>query len=193
MSQACSGAEPDPTDRFYAFRNERGGMTMSIPFRGPRIALVTFSDGTRWVGRHPEYDTIERFPPGRCDSDLTIRLGGPRVRIRPALRDSMVGVVRANASRYGAPVPDLEKIPRDYRPYDALFLDGVGRLWVERWVTERSRRFEIYDSKGGLLAEVASPVGFAGYRPLILTRDQVLGFVPDEDELLHLVSFRIVR
>jgi hypothetical protein len=105
----------------------------------------------------------------------------------------MVGVVRTNASRHGAPVPDLDKIPREYRPFDALFLDGGGWLWVERWVSETARRFEIYDSGGTLLAEVASPVRFAGYRPLVITRDQFLGFVPDEDELLHLVSFRIVR
>lgn len=193
LPPACSDSEPDPTDRVYAFRSERGGMTMSIPFRAPRVVEVRSPVGARWVGRHPEYDKIEHFPPGRCDSDLAIRLGGQRVRIRPALRDSMAGVVRANASRYGAPVPDLEKIPREYRPFDVLFLDEAGRLWVERRVSETDRRFEVYDTKGVLLAEVASPATFAGYRPLIITNDQVLGFLPDEDDVLHLVSFWIVR
>lgn len=189
----CLARGFDPSDRFYAFRNERGGMTMSIPFRAPRISQLREPDGTQWVGRPPEYETIERSPPGSCEHDRTIRLGGPRVAIRTALRDSMMGVVRANAARYGAPVPDLEKIPREYRPYDALFLDGAGRLWVERRVSETGRRFEIYDSRGSLIAGVTSPVTFVNYRPLIITRDRVVGFIPDQDEVLYLTSFRIVR
>jgi hypothetical protein len=192
LPPACA-PQPDPTDRVYEFRGKQGMMMMSIPMRLPHIPELRSPDGARWVGRHPEYDTIERVPPGSCTGDLAIHLFGPRVRIRTALRDSVIGVVRANAARYGAPVPDLEKIPTEYRPFDRLFLDAAGRLWVERWVSETADRFEVYDSRGVLIAEVASPARFAVSRPLIITRGQVLGFVPDEDDLLHLVSFRIVR
>jgi hypothetical protein len=55
------------------------------------------------------------------------------------------------------------------------------------------RRYEVYSPAGALVAEVATPVAFQGYRPVVITSDRVLGFVSDDDGVTHLASFRIVR
>ncbi len=52
---------------------------------------------------------------------------------------------------------------------------------------------EVFSPAGILLADVETPVVFRSYLPIIITNDRVLGFIADEDDVLHLVSFRIVR
>ncbi len=185
--------EPNPEDAVFSFRNEGGGTTMGIPHLTPRISSVLDRDGTRWEGRRPGFETILRLPAAGCQPTATIRLSGSRVRIPEPVRDSALDRVRATAARYGARVPDLDKIPREYVAFDAMFLDPAGNLWVERRVDAKARKFEVYSAEGARLGEVALPVVFQGYRPLIVTGDRVIGFVPDEDELLYLASFRIVR
>ena len=183
----------DPADRFYSFRSERGGRTMTIPYAAPRATMVRTPDGARWEGRHPDYHTIVRIPAGRCQPDVTVRLEGARVTIPAVLRDSAIREVRASAAQYGNPVPDLSKIPREYPAFEALFGDPSGRLWVERRIDGNARRFEVYGGSGALVATISAPVIFQAYRPLIITNDRIVGFVADEDELLYLASFRIVR
>jgi len=186
-------AAPALEEMVYSFRSARGGMTMSVPYLQPRMPLARSADGATWIGRYPDYGTIVHTPFGKCEPDFTIRLRGQRVRIRSTTRDSSVAEVTRNAARYGAPTPDLGKIPREYPYYDALRIDAAKRLWVERRTESDGRRFEVYTSTGRLVAEVESPVTFMGYRPLIIANDRVLGFVADADDILHLASFRIVR
>lgn len=144
-------------------------------------------------GAVPDYGTIVHTPFGKCEPDFTIQLRGKRVTIAGATRDSSVETVKRNAARYGAPTPDLGKIPREYPFYDALLFDASKRLWVERRTELGGRRFEVYTPVGQLVADVESPVVFVSYRPLIITADRVLGFIADADDILHLASFRIVR
>lgn len=189
----CPGVpKPDPTDVNYQFRSSRGGMVMQIPFVSPRLGLVRSADGATWAGRYPGYAIIEHVPPGTCTADATIRLTG-RVRVPAAMRDSEVGDVRTSAGRYGVPVPDLDKIPREFPGFEAVFLDSSKRLWVERRTTATERRFEVYGPGGDPVAEVDTPRAFAAYRPVVITNDRALGFVTDEDDVLYLVSYRIVR
>jgi len=194
MPPACPNQPQRNSEDFtYSFRNARGGMTMSIPYVSPRIATVRTGDGATWSGQYPGYGTITHTPAGKCEPDATIELRGPRVGVASATRDSSVDIVTRNAARYGAPTPDLGKIPREYPAFDALVVDGAGRLWVERLRSPKVRYFEVYGPRGILLAEVESPVLFRPYRPLLVTADRVIGFIADEDDILHLAMFRIVR
>lgn len=189
----CPGApRMDPANFNYEFRSSRGGMVMSIPFVSPRVASVRSPDGDTWTGRFPGFAVLEHVAAGKCEPDATIRLRG-RVRVPAAMRDSMIGVVRSSAGRYGAPAPDLDRIPREFPAYDALFLDASRRLWVERRTSSEGRRFEVYSPAGALLAEVETPLAFRGYRPVVITNERAMGFVADEDDVLYLASFRIVR
>jgi hypothetical protein len=191
---ACPNRPPAPAEELrYSFQSARGGMVMSIPYAAPRIGVARTSDGAIWSGQHPGYGKITRVPAGKCEPDVTIELRGARVGVAPELRDSAVAQVTRSAARYGAPSPDLAKIPREYPAFDALFIDSARRLWVERIKSIKVRNFEVYSPGGAFLAEVESPALFRGYRPVVVTNDRVLAFVADEDELLHLVAFRIVR
>jgi len=194
MPPVCPGVQrPNPADFSYTFRGERGGMTMGIPHVTPRLGIARTKNGATWVGRYPGYGTIVLTQASTCETAVTIQLRGPRVGIPSVLRDSSVAAVRRNAARYGNPAPDLNKIPREYPFFDALFLDGSNRLWVERLAGASARRFEVFSPAGAFLAVVDSPVVFRSYRPVIITNDRVLGFVADEDDVLYLVAFRIDR
>ena len=181
----------DPSDYRYSFRNERGGMTMSIPHAAPRLPTVRGPDGAAWSGRAPTYNRVSRIRAGECAADVTIELPGPAIPIPGAMRDSAVALVQRNAAKYGAPTPDLSKIPRSFTYYDALFLDPVQRLWVERPTAGERRRFEVYSTAGALLAHVETSVILSAYRPVAWTRDRIFGFVADADDVLHLVALRI--
>jgi hypothetical protein len=182
----------EPGDFTYEFRNARGGSVMSIPFVSPRLVTTRNLDGATWSGRYPEYATIEHVAAGRCEPDAVITLRG-RTRVPAAMRDSAIDVIRTAAGRYGAPNPDFSKVPREFPAYEALYLDRPGRLWVERRTDGKARRFEVYSSTGAFLAQIEPAVAFRGYRPVIITDDRALGFIADEDDVLYLASFRIVR
>jgi hypothetical protein len=183
----------EPANFSYEFRAARGGARISIPFVSPRVARARTADGATWSGEYPDFTTVARTPPGQCDPDVTIELRGPRVRVPAEGRDSAIAAVRKTASLYGAPDPDFDRIPREFPAYDALFLDPSRRLWVERRVNVKTRRFDVFGPSGALVAEVEVPVAFRGGRPVIITSDRALGFIADEDDVLYLASFRIVR
>ena len=188
-----SGPRSNPDDFTYAFRGATGSMMMSIPFVSPALPSVRSHAGATWAGRYPGYGTIEHTPAGKCQPDITIQLRREQIAIPSVIRDSQVESVRRNAARYSTIAPDVGKIPRVFPSYDALVLDATQRLWVNRPVDAKARRFEVFSPAGVLLADVETPVVFRSYLPIIIANDRVLGFVADEDDVLHLMSFRIVR
>ncbi len=192
LPRACPNeTRRDPSDFTYSFRNSQGAMNMTIPHVAPRLASARGSDGASWSGRAPTYQQVSRTRAGQCATDVTIELRGPAIAIPRAIRDSSVALVRRNAARYGAPVPDLSKIPQSYTYYDALFLDPLRRLWVERPMEGQQRRFEVYSPEGAPAAHVETPVVLSAYRPVAWTAERIFAFVADADDLLHLVSLRI--
>jgi hypothetical protein len=194
MTTACPDApRANPDDFRYEFRGATGSMMMSIPFVSPSLPSVRSHDRAIWAGRYPGYGTIERTPAGKCKPDVTIQLRGARVAFPAVMRDSQVERVKQNAARYSTIEPDLGKIPREFPAYDALFFDASQRLWVDRLTEAKTRHFEVFTRTGALLADVETPVIIRNYLPLIITNDRMLGFVADDDDVLHLVSFRIDR
>jgi hypothetical protein len=192
-SAMCVPPPANPGERYYEFRSERARMMLNVPFLAPRTTSVQGPDGATWSSRHPDYRAIELRGAGRCEPDAKIELRPPRVRIPTTVRDSAVDLVKTSAARYGSTPPDVDRIPREYPFYDALHLDAAGRLWVERQVEAKKPRFEVFSSRGVLLAEVESPVLFRTYRPFLIASDRVLGFIADEDDVVYLASYRIVR
>ncbi len=185
--------QPTSADFSYSFQSSRGGMTMGIPHATPRRTGVSAPDGSSWRSAWPEFNSIRHVPAGQCEPDVTVALREARVPIPTAVRDSAVELVKTNAAKYGAPIPDLSKIPRSYQPFDALFLDSGSRLWVERRSDATHKRFDVFSPAGVLLAQADEPPLLQPYRPFIITNDRMLGFVADGDGVQYLVVWKIGR
>lgn len=183
-----------PEHGSYSFSNARGRTVMQVPFQSPQDSLAQAPDGSMWSGRYPGYVTIGHTARQSCDPDVSITLTGARVRIPDVVRDSQVQRVQDAAARYGAPAPDVSWIPREYPAYERLMLDDAGRLWVERRVSRGGgRQYEIYAANGRALGAANLPRAFAPYRPTAISQDRIIGFVADENDVLWLTSYRIVR
>lgn len=181
-----------PDDYRYSFRTARGGGVMSIPYVYPRASSVTASDGNVWYGVYPQFTTVERRAPGKCDVLATVRLGGGRIPVSRAQRDTAEGNVKKFYGNYGADLPDLGKIPRELPGYDALFLDASNRLWVERPAAAGPHHLEVFSPTGAPIAELAMPFKISGVTPVI-TNDRLYSFTTDSDGLQYLVVLKIVR
>lgn len=190
----CPVPPQPPSERlWYEFGSNSGGMSMPIPFVMPRLWYVEQADGSEWRARWPDFSVITHRSADACAPDVTISLAGPRVAVPRTVRDSAATLVSEAARRYAPPGPDLDLIPKVYPPFDALRLDEGGRLWVARQTTPTQFRFEVYSRTGAPIATLPLPPRFEPLRPMILTTDHLLGFLYDENDLLHLAAFRIVK
>jgi hypothetical protein len=87
-----------------------------------------------------------------------------------------------------------------------MAIDGENRLWVERFVagqvtfdafggTTGARLFEVYSAKGELRGEVRLPAGARTPRndsPIAVANGRLYMITVDDDDIPHLVCFRIV-
>jgi hypothetical protein len=108
-----------------------------------------------------------------------------------AARNAQIDSLRRIAAEYRAPMPDADRIPTTYPPYHTLRVDDLGRLWVERHTAGRTMAFEVYSTTGSLLARLGSAAALPAFRPVRITQDHLYAFEPDDDGVLHLVSWRI--
>ena len=188
-----SGPRPKPEETTFIFQNERGGRYIQVPHMFPHKRTARSNDGGAWTGGKPRDGTLEHRPAGQCEADVTIHLQGRPVHMPDAVRDSSVEMVRKAAREFGAPSPDVSRIPRDYPLFDAIYVDVADQLWVERFVEGGDLRFEVYSRAGALRATLARSTGFDPTRPVVLGRDRIYAFTKDEDDVMWLVSLRIMR
>lgn len=88
--------------------------------------------------------------------------------------------------------PDYEDAGKVVPPYGALELDDDGNLWIMDY-DDRIRpagRWSIHDREGRLLARIALP---AGFRPMHIGSDFVLGVEPDDLDVEHVRMYRLMR
>jgi hypothetical protein len=64
---------------------------------------------------------------------------------------------------------------------------------VERPVSDRTSKIEVYSTFGALIAEIASGIPIRMMGPVIITDDRVYGFTSDRDGVSYFVAYRIVR
>lgn len=83
--------------------------------------------------------------------------------------------------------------PRYFPPYSHLEVDGMGRLWVERYPIPAPgwrQHWEVFSQSGAHLASVIFPSGFT---PLWIGRDRVAGKTHDEMgvEFVEVLSYSL--
>jgi hypothetical protein len=170
-----------------------GGSVMSVPFQSPvRRSAIVPGRGDRWLG-NGHVNELLRVSPAACTPLGTVRLSGRRPMVSAEERRRTEENIRAAARRIGAPDPDLSVIPRERPWFDHVFADASGNAWVLRVDERGAARREIYGPDGRLIATLASVLPFETHRPHLITATHVYGFASDEDGLLSLVGWRILR
>ncbi len=100
--------------------------------------------------------------------------------ISAQFRESVEGLYRD--------MPMLEVMPI----WDGLNVDARGYMWLFGYVApgDTGREFMVFDAEGVLLGSVAGPKKFT---PVHIEEDFVLGRWTDEDDLVHLQMYELVK
>jgi hypothetical protein len=180
----------------------------AYPWIRPSVREAPAGDGSYWTGVGLSYRRIHRTLLASCNPIAAVELGGSAIAIPRAVRAPYQAGLRRTAEGQGGNPnrPDPEKVPQALPPFEALATDAAGRLWVERFTgaglhfgeggsstVSGERRFEVYSFAGERVAELAVPARVTVRRPVAITQDRLYAFVPDDDDVLHLVAFRIER
>jgi hypothetical protein len=185
--------QAEPNADTFVLRRANGGGMMKIPFLTPRLAFTPSTDGSLWWGRWPDYGTIEKFTSRGCEPVATIHLRGERAAVPDSTLKKRLAQIRKQIEKLAAAPPDYSRVPHVYPLFDALFVDPSTRLWVERPRSNGLSTFDVFSPAGSPLATLDSPVTFGGGWPFVITGDHIYAFTPDEDDVMYLISLRIVR
>jgi hypothetical protein len=192
---AAQCTEPPREDRgVYRLGNERAMSFLMVPFVAPIRGAIRDRTSAAWAVEPADSRVIRRYAHGSCTVTATIRLAGPPRGVTAEERADAVAPIEAAAKRHGVPVPDLSLIPRTHPAFDQLHVDAENRLWVERVSSDGAvTRFEVYDATGKPVATIEHPRLRSGFIAPRISADRFVGFVRDEDDIPHLVSWRIRR
>lgn len=169
-------------------------ISMPVPFSGPWTATAIDPAGYLWSPRAGGPDSVlVRFALDGCDSVTAVALGGEEPMIPELVRDSSLKAQEGFASAMGGHLPEEFEIPTHYPHYQSVFVDRVGRLWVERFAPGGRSRMEVFDTGGQLVARVDDFPLLATRSPVVITTDRIYGFTTDTDGIKYLVALRIHR
>ncbi len=193
-SPSCQSAPSRPPEASSVrLEGPGGGSVRAVPFLSPvRRTAVVPGRGEIWVG-NGHVNELLRVEPGHCTPLGTARLGGRRPPVTAAERREAEEGIRNAAAKIGAAVPDLSVIPREKPWFDDLLADATGNVWVLRSDERGATRGEVHGPDGRLLATLPDAVPFQRHRPHLITATHAYGFVADDDGLLSLAAWRIVR
>jgi 6-bladed beta-propeller len=167
-------------------RSEKMTQFISIPF-SPMPVNVLGPDGESWCAPNSSRYEIMRLFAGAKD---TVRISRTvaAVPVTKAERDSII----AKFDEKGPSGLDFDRIPRAKPVIDKIYVDDQGRPWIRRTNAQGVIEFDIYRSSGQPVATVM----LGKYRtsfPFVVRGDSVYMVVLDEDDVQHVVRFRIER
>lgn len=193
-SPTCQPVTPRrPEQTTIRFQSDGRSSMSSVPFIRPDgpWAIVP-GRGELWMG-NGDVNTLLRVAPGSCTPLGSITLPGKRPPVTDAERNAAVAVITEMAKQYASPVPDLGVIPREKPWFDHVLADEGGNAWLLRSDERGQKRREVYGPDGRLRATLAADLPFVLHRPHLITSTHVFGFAADEDDVLHLAAWRIVK
>lgn len=212
MRAATCTQYPEATEADYGYRlpgaSGRGFQAWPYPFTMSLNWYLHARDGSYWVSPFPDYKTIYRVSFGTCTATATIDLRGPAIAVPASLRSERQAALRARARENpGFPMgPDPDKVRSTLPYFEAMQVDALGRLWVERLEPASAKfteigvtgdkRFDVYSATGALVAEVPVPAKLCTPRcgrPFTITADRVFAITFDADDVPYLVAYRIAR
>ncbi|HEU4830040.1 MAG TPA: 6-bladed beta-propeller [Gemmatimonadales bacterium] len=173
----------------YAFRSERGGGVMGVPFAGERYMRLD-PRGFIWCGDTREL-RLSQFVLGDSVPIREISAEALPAPVTAEERDTAIAEVR----RFGAGAnwdPDFSLIPETRPIVEALDFDDQGRTWVRAATSAGSQLF-VFDTAGRHVAIARFPVEAPRWFPLVIAGDQIHAIISDSLDVPGVVRFRVSR
>lgn len=174
-------------------RTATGLSARSRPF-GKRLTVRAHGNSV-YVGSADTHELTVLANNGR--DRRTLQWSGPTVPITPQIVDAYIAatVADAPAERRAALAETLRgaPFPATMPAYATFVVADDGRLWVGRYLARgqgERQTFDVMDSAGVRLGSVEMPPRFT---PAQVTRDRVIGIWRDEDDVVHIRVYRLVR
>ncbi len=173
----------------YAFRGDRGGGVIGVPFAGDRYVRLD-PRGFVWCG-----DTRElRLAQFHLGDSVPLREISAEVLPAPvtaAERDTAIAEIRRFGQGAGWD-PDFSLIPGTKPVVEALDFDDQGRPWV-RAATSTGWMLFVFDTSGRQLASASLPVTAPRWFPLVIRGDRLYAITTDSLDIPAVMRFRIVQ
>jgi len=174
-----------------------GGIVVA---NGDSQELRFFSASGEWIrsvgraGSGPgEFTSLGWLQVGTADSIRTYDWGQLRVQAIDAYVAATVA--DAPSERRAAATEMLRRAPypRSLPAYATFLLADDGTVWVGRYLArgyEERQTFDVLDATGAMLGAVEMPARFS---PSQVVRDRLIGLWRDEDDVVHVRVYRLVR
>lgn len=182
-----------PGSESWINRTERSMSVQNRPF-GKQLTVRAHANAV-YVGSADTHELTVLESSGRAQR--TLRWSASLEPISPEVVEAYVNATVADApsEHRAAAIEMLKRAP--YPPAMPAFATFVvaedGTVWVGRYLArgqgERST-FDVLDAAGTILGSVEMPARFT---PSQVTRDRVLGTWRDEDDVVHIRVYRLLR
>lgn len=185
-----------PEEKFWSFGNKTMQMSMSIPL-SPEMQLRVNPAGGFISGMSDHYEiTVSRR--GRDTAMVFGRAWSPTP-ISATRRQAVVdSTIKNVAQQVGEEVArnevKLGDVPTSAPAYTDIAIDGRGYRWlvVDPGDDVTHTWFDVFDSAGAYLGQVAGPPGLVPWR-ITWKDDAMLSYVEDEDGQPAVVKYEIRR
>lgn len=182
-----------PAAEMFAQANDQGFMARGLPF-GRATAAASTMDGL-WIGEADSYEL--KFFGVKGSLTRIVRLDAPRTAVTGAMldrhveeevEDEQIEERRQEIRRIFREMP----IPSALPPYQQLFVDRSGFLWVEdyRPADDDTPEWTIFDESGHVVGRLETP---ARTRLLDAGDDYILGRTLDELDVESLTLWELSR
>jgi 6-bladed beta-propeller len=188
LPQYPCGSTPDEVAGML-YRTPRG--LMQVPY-APSGHSAVDPQGYLWCSAARGYHIV-KVRLERPETTAVISGTRPPVPLNAAERDSARTQVRDFYRKTGGADPDLSRIPAVKPALLALDVDDAGRLWARAGTAEAGTVFDVYDARGGPVAEAHAPFAISAFRPIIFRGDRLYTIVTDADGVPFVIRARISR
>jgi hypothetical protein len=176
---------------FFQVRNERGGMTMTIPF-APALVRHLDRHGSIWSGHGSAFRIVRTRLAG--DTIMEINLDATPVAVTDAELEEWRGGAGPRQFREMGGDLDMSRVPRQKPYFDSFYADPDEHLWVSVPAGDRQIRFAIFDPDGRYLGNIDIPgVRRVGWIDPVVRDDRLYLVGQDDLDVQRVHVFRIER
>lgn len=186
---------PRDNEKTWTFKNgNRSTMMMSVPF-SPQTVQRTSSDGGFLMGYSGGYSIVKSR--GGRDTQMVFGRKWTPVAISSERKDAIIDSTVRNVTSMvkedeARRIMKAGDIPGTAPAFTGFGADGAGNVWVQvdPGDDRNHTRFDVFDSTGTWLGQVAAPAGIINYR-MAWHNGQLATWLEDDDGLPMVVVYDV--